>query len=532
MEKIKKWIGKNKNEFIILLLILFLGAFVRLYKIDGYMTFLGDEGRDAIIVRRLLVKFDPILIGPGTSIGNMYLGPLYYYLMAPFLFLANYSPVGPSVMVALFGVATIFLVWYMAKIWFGKKASIVASLLYALSPVIIIYSRSSWNPNIMPFFSILTILSLWKVWNDGKYQWLIITGIAFAFVLQSHYLGLLLAPTILMFLVLKYWYLVRFKNPNNNLIIQQFSNERKSFIKYLIFGIIVFAVLMGPLLLFDLRHNWMNFRAIKTFFAQRETTVSIKPWKSIPNIYPIVKENIAVRIISGTNAYVGRISTNIIVTTFIAYAILNFFKLKRAFFDKDNKDVFNEGFLLLTIWISVGLVGMGLYKQHVYDHYFGFLFPAFFLFIGAIYQKIYDIHFDGLKIAIMAWVIILIGSYVVNSPIRGIPNYQMQRAIEVAKVIKNDAGGALFNLAVIAEQNYEDGYQYFLEKDNVNVVDIDAIRLKETVGQYLYVVCEMPEEKCDPTHSPKAEVANFGWSKVVSMQEIYGVFVYKLVHSQ
>src|SRR3989338_7032675 len=103
--RISDFVSKNKTEVIFLIGILLLGAFLRLYKIDQYMTFLGDEGRDAIIVRRLLVNFDPILIGPGTSIGNMYLGPIYYYLIAPFLLLANFSPVGPSVFIALLGKA-------------------------------------------------------------------------------------------------------------------------------------------------------------------------------------------------------------------------------------------------------------------------------------------------------------------------------------------------------------------------------------------------------------------------------------------
>src|SRR3972149_11757908 len=103
---VKKWIKENRREAAILALILLVGAYFRLYRIDEYMTFLGDEGRDALVVRRLLVNADPILVGPGTSIGNMYLGPIYYYLMAPALFLANFSPVGPSIMVALFGIAT------------------------------------------------------------------------------------------------------------------------------------------------------------------------------------------------------------------------------------------------------------------------------------------------------------------------------------------------------------------------------------------------------------------------------------------
>src|SRR4030065_1847158 len=95
---IRKSVRNNRKEAIWLGLILLIGAFFRLYRIGEYMTFLGDEGRDAIIVRRLLVNFDPILIGPRTSIGDMYLGPLYYYMMAPFLLLANFSPVGPAIM--------------------------------------------------------------------------------------------------------------------------------------------------------------------------------------------------------------------------------------------------------------------------------------------------------------------------------------------------------------------------------------------------------------------------------------------------
>src|SRR5512143_3373344 len=92
--KIKNWIRQNPFEFGILVLILLVAAICRLYKIDQYMTFLGDEGRDVIIVRRLLVEGHPPLIGPGTSVGQMYLGPIYYYMMAPALWLANFYPVG------------------------------------------------------------------------------------------------------------------------------------------------------------------------------------------------------------------------------------------------------------------------------------------------------------------------------------------------------------------------------------------------------------------------------------------------------
>ncbi len=126
--KVKTWIKNNKKETILLIAILLLGSFLRLYRIGEYMTFLGDEGRDVIIVRRFLVDFDLMLIGPGTSIGNMYLGPLYYYMMAFPLWLFNYSPVGPAVQVALLGVVTIFMVWYITRKWFPVKGIVTAGV--------------------------------------------------------------------------------------------------------------------------------------------------------------------------------------------------------------------------------------------------------------------------------------------------------------------------------------------------------------------------------------------------------------------
>src|SRR4030042_392337 len=102
------WVKDHPKEAALLVIILLIGAFLRLYRISEYMIFLGDEGRDAIVVRRLLVNADPILVGPGRAVGNMYLGPIYYYLMAPALWLAGLSPVGPSIMGALLGGATVF----------------------------------------------------------------------------------------------------------------------------------------------------------------------------------------------------------------------------------------------------------------------------------------------------------------------------------------------------------------------------------------------------------------------------------------
>jgi 4-amino-4-deoxy-L-arabinose transferase-like glycosyltransferase len=508
------FVKKNPLEFWILVAILAIGAFCRLYKIAGYMTFLGDEGRDVIIVRRLLTEGHPPLIGPGTSIGNMYLGPFYYYMMAPALLFANFSPVGPAAMIAILGIITIWFVWFAGREWFGKVAGIIAAGLYAISPTIIIYSRSSWNPNIMPFFALLSVYSIWKVWKDHKFNWLLVLGFSFAAVVQSHYLGLLLVPTLFIFWVLTIWNLKKSGN---------WKLEGKNFRRKSIFGIIIFILLMSPLFFFDLRHNWINTKAMYQFFTVRQTTVSIRPWTAIPKI-PEMLKTIDTTLIGGKNVLAGEIAAVLFglgFLTLIIYAIR---------LGKKNIRKLNPAYYLLISWFGFGLIGFGIYKQNIYDHYFGFLFAVPYLVLGIIVFHLFK-HGKLGKLFGAVLVVYLIVVNLMQNPIKFAPNNELQRAVDVSKKIEQVDGNQRFNLGVIAVQNYEDGYKYFLLKDNQPVVDIDS-QIKNSITNQLFVVCELEKSKCDPTHNAVAAVANFGWSKIDSSWEVDGVVVYRLIHSK
>jgi len=504
------WVKANPKEAVFIGGLIILAAFLRLYQISGYMTFLGDEGRDAIIVRRLLVDRDLILIGPGTSIGNMYLGPLYYYLIAPSLLMANYSPVGPAAFIALLGVITVFLVYLIGRKWFGSLAGFSAALLYSVSSVVIIYSRSSWNPNIMPFFALICIYALWQVWAKKEWKWLIVLGISFGFVLQSHYLGLLLLPTIGLF-----WLL-------NLLEIRHKKQDLRKYFKYSAISLFIFAFLMSPLVIFDARHGWNNSTAMKKFFAERQTTVSVKPWKAIPKLIPL-SEKIITRLVVGKDVKVGT------PATFIFYLGVVWLLFDIA--KKRVKDIDKRALVIIFAWLGFATLGLGLYKQEIYDHYYGFFFAAPFLLIGLILSNLYKKGIFG-KAASVLIIILLIIFSLGDNPLRYPPNNQLARTEEVATKIQAESAGKEFNLAVIAERNYEGAYQYFLEAGHAEVVEIDPQRVEDTITNQLYVVCEVEEKKCDPTHNPKAQIANFGWSKIDNEWKVGGVILYKLVHSK
>ncbi|KKP48708.1 MAG: hypothetical protein A2417_03310 [Bdellovibrionales bacterium RIFOXYC1_FULL_37_79] len=495
MEKLKNWVKNNKIEFIILVTILATGAFLRLYKIGDYMTFLGDEGRDAIVVSRFLKYFDIMLIGPGTSIGNMYLGPFYYYMMAIPLLVSNFSPVGPAVMVALLGVATIALVWWVGREWFLPKAALLAATLYAISPTIIVYSRSSWNPNVMPFFALLCIYSIWKVYKENNFQWLIILGISFAFVLQSHYLGLLLLPTLGLF-----WYLTK--------------NKNREFKKKFLITSIIFILLMSPLVIFDARHGWRNFAAMGQFFSVKKDAVTFKPWFFVSKIWPIYKMSITSLVTAKINPL--GVTTSIGLASYMIWSVIK----------KKN--------LLLVSWLGFGILGLSVYKGQIYDHYFGFVFPAIFLLIGALIYELSQIKKQQIffPICLYVYLSVLVAVNLWNTPIRKAPNMQLPRSIMISRFIEEKAGGERFNIATISKNSNRDVYQYFLSLWDAKVVDTDPSAVAYTVTNQLFVVCEMPKEKCDPTHDPSAWITNFGWTKIIDQWEVWGTNIYKLGHTK
>ncbi|MBI4033353.1 MAG: glycosyltransferase family 39 protein [Candidatus Blackburnbacteria bacterium] len=520
---IRERILENKREAVLLLAVLLLAAALRLWKIDGYLTFLGDEGRDVRVVRRFLTDFDLMFVGPRTSIGDMYLGPLYYYLIAPFLALWRFSPVGPATFVALLSVATVFLTWFAAREWFGKVAAFFASLLFAISPVVILHARHSWNPNIMPFFALLSIFAIWRVWQKREWKWLLVLGVSFAAVLQSHYLGLLLLPTIGIF------WLLTLRNTQYAIRSQALLTRsqalliRKKFFIFSLFAFSLFAFSMSPLVFFDAKHAFRNWGAMVKFFTERQTTVSARPWNAIPDLWPLWQNDVV------TNLLVGREKEWSALVAIVL--VIGALWLGRKWHNNQKK-VQLAALRLTSLWIVVGLLGLGLYKQAIYSHYFEFMFAAPFLLVGAILQELWTDR---------KWLVIVIGILLIwinlqQNPLKDPPQRQLQRVQEIDRRIMNEAGDKPFNFGLIAKRNYEEGYLYFFELWKAPVREIDAQRSKETITDQLFVVCEDTTspgnpEPCKPINHEKAEIANFGWAKIEKEWEQKGVRVFKLVHN-
>jgi 4-amino-4-deoxy-L-arabinose transferase-like glycosyltransferase len=504
--------------------ILMLGAYLRLYKISLYMTFLGDEGRDALIVKRMIVDGKWTLLGPTASVGGFFMGPIYYYFMAPFLWLWNFNPVGPAIMVALFGIATIYLVYYVGKRIFGAEVGIIASGLYALSPLVISYSRSSWNPNIVPFFGILLFFFLWDVVANHHWKRLFWIGIIFGIGLQLHYTFLSLFGVIFI------WFLL--------------YGRKRSYVKHYFLGIVGFLVGFSPFLAFEIRHGFMNIRSIVLFvFEGKDTGFSILHFVSnITDVYFRLFGRLILRIpekgVLGNFPFIEK--TLLIDGTWIlAFSALilclGIFVWKKQcvrlfLLEGKRKDEFYYGCKLLILWVLVILSFFGFYKKAMYDYYSGMMYFVPFIIVGLFYAVLYHKGFWW-KFLGLGIVGALMFYNWQGRPFRYTPNNQLGQVELIAREIIAKTDGKPFNFALITGGNSDHAYRYFFElwgKSPVTIENAVLDPMRKTVTDQLLIVCE--DISCQPLGNSLWEVAGFGRGEIAKEWDVSVVKLYKLIH--
>ncbi len=346
---------------IVLSIVMVVSSFLRLYRIHDTLQFLGDQGRDALIVRRMLIEHHPALIGPVTSVGNMYLGPFYYYFMLFPQMLICPNSTGPAVAVALVGIATVWLIYVVGRELIGKRAAVFAMALYAISPLVIQNVRFSWNPNIVPFFAILLLWAMRHVQKKKDSYWIVISLIV-SILIQLHYITLALVAMAGLAWI-------------GQVIVQvRTRNIRKSFIVSTLLAALVFLASLFPLVAFDVRHVYMNSKAFASFFTGGEShfTLSSLPLTLMQGI-PAFAERV-----TGGLFYTGTAGMGIVILG-IALVLVAKTKHKEA---RANIQLVFGSFLGSLAIVS-------LYHGTVYDHYLGFLFPLGALIIGYILDMVW-----------------------------------------------------------------------------------------------------------------------------------------------
>jgi 4-amino-4-deoxy-L-arabinose transferase-like glycosyltransferase len=280
---LKKEIKSHPLVYILLSLILLFSLFIRVYRVGELLQFYYDQGRDALVIWDLWHKGKPFLIGPITGLTGIFLGPFYYYLIAPFYLIGGGNPMYPAIFLSLLSVTALAVIYYLGWQMQSRVTGLIAATIGGFSYYMMIAGRWLSNPTPILLTSVLLFLSLWKITtckskSECKWWWPIVSlllGLSMQFESASAIFYLPMVGAFFLWMVIESWLAKRHAG------LAAVRNDVIS-IKTLLLCILLFTLTLTPQIIFNYRHENLLFNNFAKLFLRRSRALSYLLGKFLP----------------------------------------------------------------------------------------------------------------------------------------------------------------------------------------------------------------------------------------------------------
>src|SRR4030042_2200776 len=162
-----------KKERVIFSLLLLVCFYLRSFHMRELMGFDYDQEVAAFPIENIL-NGKLTLIGQEISVGGIFIGPGFYYLLAIFYLLFGGDPIGAGVMVALFSLVTMTLLFIITKLLFDKKTAFISLLLYATNFLMVVNDRTTAPSNFVMLMTLICVSLALKISHGVRslFPWL------------------------------------------------------------------------------------------------------------------------------------------------------------------------------------------------------------------------------------------------------------------------------------------------------------------------------------------------------------------------
>lgn len=194
----KRLIENNWFFPILLSVILLIGSFLLLGNL-GNQYLWQDEAETALLAKTVLSQGIPMAYDGknffsqelGTDYGKNYVWRWFpwfpYYLLAGFFGIFGINTWTARLPFALFGLATIALVYFFSRsLWRSRRAGLIAALLLILSIPFLILSRQCRYYSPTAFFTLLGLYSYFNLTENKKYSFMGL-GLTLMLLFHTHY---------------------------------------------------------------------------------------------------------------------------------------------------------------------------------------------------------------------------------------------------------------------------------------------------------------------------------------------------------
>lgn len=362
-----------------IVLILLLSAFLRLYNLPDSFVFAGDEESQAILAQSIIKNFHVIWIGVNAAHLGFFLGPFWTYFTAFWLWISKGDPLITGYVSSLIGVFTTFFIIFAGSIVFNKRIGILTGLLYSTLPLMVFFDQKYWNPTLTPLLSLIMFFSLYEL--RKKPEFFILFSIAFGLVFHTH---LSLMPIIFIAI---FW-----------IIKKRISIPKKVYI----LSLLSFLIIIAPLIIFDYFHKGTNIQTPLRFneiSSQPENRINpahhtIALFQTLGRIWYLKPFGNNTDEVLAPCAYSSRTDTTnllkqvstrfnppILLSLFSIFIIAIFF-VNKSTFKKDNT-------FLISLFIPTLIVSFLFFPGAAFEYYLLGLFPLL-LFIPSILAEYFS----------------------------------------------------------------------------------------------------------------------------------------------
>jgi 4-amino-4-deoxy-L-arabinose transferase-like glycosyltransferase len=346
-------------ELALLGIVVLLAAWLRFQHIDQ-AEFLWDQSEISKWALDAGQKGEFRFIGPMSSTG-LTTFPVAIWLMAvPFAI--SPSPVFGTGFVAFINLLAVVGCYFWVRRWFGRRAALVATLLYAVAPWAVIYSRKIWHTVLLPPLVMLHVATAWLAFVKGRRWALPAHGLALALLVQTHFAAL---PCVLLTVI---WGLIFFKRLDW---------------RFVLLGALIAALTFVPYFAVDATRGWRSTpRFLK--LAQLPATVDADAARATWTI----TTGWDLHILTGLNLYPDFVAGTLnvrwlfaavgaLAVVGIAIALWRAGRRARAGLDDETAAA-----LMAATWLLMPALFLTRHSTLVAPHYFTVTFPAQFILVG------------------------------------------------------------------------------------------------------------------------------------------------------
>src|SRR3989344_1104036 len=325
-----------------LLVLLILNFLLKIpFTSQGFFAFTYDQGRDLLVVSRMVYEGKLTLIGPTTGLQGIFYGPTWYWFLAPLLFLSGGNPQGVANFMGAAAILTIFSIYFLIKyITKNPPLALSLSLVASMSKSWMFAPTLIWSPSLVTFFMVLLFFSVYKIFTSPKPVYFFLLGLltvlvgdggeAFGVILTA---ALLLSPLVFR---------------------KQFA--RKEFLLSILGAF--FAA--SPRIIFDFKHDFLITKSVISYFNQ-------------PQVYG-AKLSIFERTIEKLDLFWGIFSDSFTRGNKTAGVVFFILLLTAIVFILRNKKMASEiktdGLFKYCVFLIITLfIGFTYYPDIVWDYY-------------------------------------------------------------------------------------------------------------------------------------------------------------------